>query len=314
MRLRSLPVLACAVCLSVATLAVPASAAAGDRDGDGVADSIDNCPTVRNAAQDDRDGDGVGDPCDDSDRDSLSDGYELSTSGTDPDVSDTDGDGLSDGREVRTTGTDPLRPDTDEDAVPDGQDNCPTTPNASQADLDGNGQGDSCQLGIAEPGGGSAPAPAPLPGVGPLEEAAVLLADLGALASDGVAMVATQTSMRSFTVRYRDADTGTLLPLDLPSHSIRFGPPVEVVLYSPEGAPSVDQPAVVRWRWFPSSRSLSFTLQGQLPSRAAVRVSAPLAPGCSACPELAAGFVNPLQTQLGPRDAGDAVPVPIALS
>jgi hypothetical protein len=295
-------------------MAVPAAAAtAGDRDSDGVADSADNCPTVRNAAQADRDGDAVGDSCDDSDRDSLSDGYELGTSGTDPDVSDTDGDGLSDGREVRTTRTDPLRPDTDDDGVPDGQDNCPTTSNASQLDVDGNGQGDSCQLGVAEPGGGTVPAP-PLPGAGPLDETTALAADLSALAQDGVAMVATQTATRSFTVRYRDAQTGSLLPLDLPSDGIRFGAPVEVTLLSDPGAAGAAQPAVVRWRWFASSRSLSFTLQGELPARAAVRVSAPLAPGCTGCPDVAAGFVNPLQSQLGARDAGDAVPVPIALS
>ena len=37
-----------------------------DSDGDGVADVIDDCPTVANADQDDRDGDGVGDACSES--------------------------------------------------------------------------------------------------------------------------------------------------------------------------------------------------------------------------------------------------------
>ena len=35
-----------------------------DSDGDGVADSVDNCPTIANADQADSDGDGVGDVCD----------------------------------------------------------------------------------------------------------------------------------------------------------------------------------------------------------------------------------------------------------
>ncbi|MBI4518127.1 MAG: thrombospondin type 3 repeat-containing protein [Deltaproteobacteria bacterium] len=36
-----------------------------DRDGDGVADSADNCPDVPNMTQQDTDGDGRGDWCDD---------------------------------------------------------------------------------------------------------------------------------------------------------------------------------------------------------------------------------------------------------
>jgi hypothetical protein len=36
-----------------------------DTDGDGVGDSVDNCPTVFNPNQEDEDGDGVGDACDD---------------------------------------------------------------------------------------------------------------------------------------------------------------------------------------------------------------------------------------------------------
>jgi hypothetical protein len=39
-------------------------AAPGDRDGDGVADNVDNCPDVQNADQADEDGDKIGDACD----------------------------------------------------------------------------------------------------------------------------------------------------------------------------------------------------------------------------------------------------------
>jgi hypothetical protein len=38
----------------------------------------------------------------------------------------------------------PLEPDTDGDGVPDATDNCPTEPNANQADIDGDGAGDAC--------------------------------------------------------------------------------------------------------------------------------------------------------------------------
>jgi Thrombospondin type 3 repeat len=39
----------------------------------------------------------------------------------------------------------PPPPDKDKDGVPDFQDNCPTTPNPTQVDVDHNGVGDDCQ-------------------------------------------------------------------------------------------------------------------------------------------------------------------------
>jgi C1A family cysteine protease len=54
-----------------------------DSDGDGVPNSIDNCPLDYNPDQTDTDGDGIGDACDDSDGDKFTDTVEAYL-GTDP--------------------------------------------------------------------------------------------------------------------------------------------------------------------------------------------------------------------------------------
>lgn len=104
-----------------------------DADGDGIPDSIDNCPSVPNPDQLDFDGDGDGDLCDpDDDNDGMDDIWEEKHSlnpkddsdanqdpdadgltnleeygyGTNPKNMDTDGDGFGDGDEIRL-GTDP---------------------------------------------------------------------------------------------------------------------------------------------------------------------------------------------------------------
>lgn len=49
-----------------------------DRDGDGIADAIDNCPDIFNPGQADFDGDGIGDACDpDDDNDGIPDGSDA---------------------------------------------------------------------------------------------------------------------------------------------------------------------------------------------------------------------------------------------
>lgn len=84
----------------------------------------------------------------DADGDGLPDKWESSfggSSGLDP-ASDSDGDGLSNIQEY-TKGTYPDVIDSDGYGIADGLDNCPAwyeTPNESQLDTDGDGQGDLC--------------------------------------------------------------------------------------------------------------------------------------------------------------------------
>ncbi|MGB5474023.1 MAG: thrombospondin type 3 repeat-containing protein [Gammaproteobacteria bacterium] len=92
-----------------------------DSDGDGVANTVDNCPQDPNPDQADTDGDGAGDACDsDIDGDGLDNATELLL-GTDPGNPDSDGDGLTDGEEVNLYTTDPLNPDSDGDYLVDGE-------------------------------------------------------------------------------------------------------------------------------------------------------------------------------------------------
>ncbi len=110
---------------------------AGDMDGDGIPDAMDNCPTVFNpvrpmdkAVQGDADGDGVGDACDPCPLDKNT---------------------------TQCTAFDPN--DSDHDGIPNATDNCPNVFNPDQADADGDGKGDACDACPldANPGAASCP-------------------------------------------------------------------------------------------------------------------------------------------------------------
>jgi hypothetical protein len=110
----------------------------GDRDGDGVADGDDACPSVfdpprplDDGTQADADGDGLGDACDPCPLDAAP-GCERNLMG------DRDGDG-----------------------VPDGVDTCPDTPDPEQGDADGDGRGDACDY-CSAPNPGISPCPMPI--------------------------------------------------------------------------------------------------------------------------------------------------------
>ncbi len=70
-----------------------------DADGDGVADSVDNCPNFPNADQVDSDNDGLGDPCDESpqpdfDGDGVANDFDNCPNNSNPGQEDNDGDGI----------------------------------------------------------------------------------------------------------------------------------------------------------------------------------------------------------------------------
>jgi hypothetical protein len=121
---------------------IQALPAAGDFDGDGLA----------NAVETDTHGTDPGDA--DTDGDQVQDGVEISL-GTNPLDYDSDDDGLLEGDEIFLT-TDPLDPDSDGDGFCDGLlspggctagDNCPAISNAGQTNTDAFVAGDVCQCG-----------------------------------------------------------------------------------------------------------------------------------------------------------------------
>ncbi|HEX8566959.1 MAG TPA: SBBP repeat-containing protein [Pyrinomonadaceae bacterium] len=118
-----------------------------DSDGDGVANSADNCPNTSNPDQADTDGDGIGNVCDptpngDTDNDGVDNNSDNCPNAANPAQTDTDNDGIGDACDPKQN--DGPTGDSDNDGVLNNADNCPSTANPDQLDTDADGQGNAC--------------------------------------------------------------------------------------------------------------------------------------------------------------------------
>ncbi len=100
----------------------PASFPLLDKDGDGISNLVDNCPTIPNPYQTDTDGDSAGNACD----------------------GDDDNDTIADGLDNCPLNVNAAQEDADADSVGNVCDNCPNDVNPSQENNDGDSLGDIC--------------------------------------------------------------------------------------------------------------------------------------------------------------------------
>ncbi len=117
-----------------------------DSDGDGIGNSIDNCPRFYNPDQKDKDSDGLGDQCDNcpSISNPNQSDFDRDTKGDVCDPDD-DNDGVNDTIDNCDYVPNPGQGDLDRDGIGDSCDNCPWIPNPNQMDTNGDGKGDACE-------------------------------------------------------------------------------------------------------------------------------------------------------------------------
>ena len=138
----------------ITTQVINITVLAPDADGDTIGDPTDNCPNIANTDQADLDGDNIGDVCDD---DKDGDGFDVSVDADDSDAylaTDPDNDLVDSTGEayyiqlcLPPPGCDPSQACMTVCYVPP-QDNCPVDSNSTQADLDGDLDGDACDVDV----------------------------------------------------------------------------------------------------------------------------------------------------------------------